>query len=203
MSTVKAHSGDMGANANGRGHFKVRDAVGHAVLQALGIINDDEGDQDSLEENQGWEEHDVRTDGGKLKGRGRRPNVQISEKEVVNGVPRVHAKTTTQKERGTSHQGRKSVISQRVSKQAAAAVEHTVVRGTNNGKQVIREIVHHKGPGYNLPALEEKSTGEHFGDPSNEVEDRIALQNIIVDDNKRIGRDLPPEDKRTTMLRMS
>lgn len=69
--------------------------------------------------------------------KGRRPNVQITEKEVTNAkdIPRSHVPTQTEA----------TTVSQRaplhLSNHAAAERDHTVVSGSDKGAKIVKEVV--------------------------------------------------------------
>lgn len=81
-----------------------------------------------------------------LKGRARRPSVQINEKEVVNAC-NMQTLVTSKQVANKSNLGgssmrlvnTKAATSNRP-KQAAAAIEHMVVRGANQGRTITREV---------------------------------------------------------------
>lgn len=148
-----------------------------AILEALGIVRPEVLRLEQIEEELSSEEGGVMNQlpVARLKGRGKRPDVQISEKEVRNmEAMGTNNKAMQHTARGNKGQGNGSNLSRpskegagvitRTSKQAAAALEHVVVRGANNGKEMYKGVVRHKGPKLNIDSLMREDLGEHHCD---------------------------------------
>lgn len=147
----------------------MKDKVSQAVLEALGLINGrNEGPEQIPEvEESGEEENiDVQVNVARLRGKGKRLDVQITEKEVVNRSKQGGNLYYGQGSRsGVARVAKTGDTSQRASKQDAAEHEHVVVRGTNNGQVVTREVVRHRGEDMNLDIFQGNDGEEHHNDP--------------------------------------
>lgn len=68
-------------------HVVMKDKVSQAVLEALGLINDKAVELKQISKEKEFEEdnYDISVNASKLKGRDRRPDIQISKEEVANG----------------------------------------------------------------------------------------------------------------------
>lgn len=75
---------DLKAKESGPYNFK--DKVSDVVFESLGILKDKELGLDQVDEEVKRIQNEAQIANVKLKGKGRRPDVQILEKEVVNGV---------------------------------------------------------------------------------------------------------------------
>ncbi|XVE58726.1 hypothetical protein DITRI_Ditri04bG0192200 [Diplodiscus trichospermus] len=80
----------------------------------------------------------------KLMGKGKKPDVQISEKEILNSHPKEAGSKDKQilTENNEVKGVRNSLL---YSKQAGAEEEHIVVQGSNNGKSNVRKVVNNRG----------------------------------------------------------
>lgn len=200
VSTTIKNNKEINAGArNNRetGHTRVKDKVGQTVLQALGILCDEEERLDHIEE--GIEEHgrEAQVAGVKPKGKGKRFDVQITEKEVANGETKAKATGVAQASSSVVHVGLKVPVVQRSSRQAAAALEHVVVKGTQNGKVVTREVVQHKESYLDTSLLEKGVTSEHFHDPPNDDGKAIDKGDREKSNVEMSVEVLPPRDNRS------
>ena len=108
---------------------------------------------------------------GKLGGRGRMPNVQISEKEVRYAQTNVDLAQSIRSENEHNFEKRREqMLNLRKSKQAAAEAEHIVVRSSQNGKSVVRKVVNNisNDEGMeNMTLFSKEVQEEHHQDPPN------------------------------------
>lgn len=103
--------------------------------------------------------------GGADRMKGRRPSVQVSEKQIMrnNAVSTSKNNENKNKEKITEAPGRGMGYKQH--NRAGAAEEHVVVRGEKNGEIIIEERVMNEGmeqASYGLPKI---NIYEHFSDP--------------------------------------
>ena len=110
---------------------------------------------------------------GKLEGRRRRPNVQISEKEVSYVQPNVGlTKSTGLDHEQNPEKRREQMLNLRKSKQAAAEAEHIVVRSAQNGKSIVRKVVNNISNEESMESttlFNKEIQEEHHQDPPNSI----------------------------------
>ncbi|XVE54271.1 hypothetical protein DITRI_Ditri03aG0067300 [Diplodiscus trichospermus] len=105
---------------------------------------------------------------GQLSGRSRRPSVQITKKEVENkqgttlGNKGQHKYDDGWKKLGKSLHKSNNVG---ILRQAAAKSKHTLVRGTQGGKNITREVIQNDPPFMGFTLVDNEAF-EHHNDPS-------------------------------------
>nr|GMC98079.1 uncharacterized protein LOC109162703 [Ipomoea batatas]GME19542.1 uncharacterized protein LOC109162703 [Ipomoea batatas] len=102
------------------------------------------------------------------KGKGKRSNVQVSEKQILN-----NEHSTIVFEQAPAKEHYKSLHEASTSrsqkpKQAAAEDRHIVVRGSRKDKHPVREIVDNNSDENLSQSMLDLQTLEHYGDPSNQ-----------------------------------
>ncbi|XP_031124352.1 uncharacterized protein LOC116027066 [Ipomoea triloba] len=97
-----------------------------------------------------------------LQGKGKRPQIQISAKQIDNdkNQPRQPSSDKPRERAESSKSG-----GMNGSNQAAAEVEHVVVRGTQKGKNITRTVVETGGVGEKSDSLLSHDAANHHQDP--------------------------------------
>nr|GLL33745.1 uncharacterized protein LOC109158743 [Ipomoea trifida] len=141
--------------------FKVWDNSRFAALQNL----DEEAEDEAQEEDYLMNKPDGPT-GTSLSGKGKRPQTQITEAQVLNDKSETrNGRNMEKKTMSNTREGSRGAEgSKRQGNQAAETESHTVVRGFENGSRVVRTMVTEEG---NM--MEEVQThlegGAHHQDP--------------------------------------
>nr|GMD27673.1 uncharacterized protein LOC109158743 [Ipomoea batatas] len=111
-----------------------------------------------------------------LSGKGKRPQVQITEAQVLNGNSRPNRETTVWKQRGfKERQGTRSTDkstdkSKKHPNQAAETENHTVVRGFEMGNRVEKTVITDEGRTTEVFQFQ-AGTGDHHQDPPDDDKD--------------------------------
>nr|GMD82700.1 uncharacterized protein LOC109158743 [Ipomoea batatas] len=107
-----------------------------------------------------------------LSGKGKRPQVQITEAQVLNGNSRPNRETTVWKQRGSKErQGTRSTDkSKKHPNQAAETENHTVVRGFEMGNRVEKTVITDEGRTTEVFQFQ-AGTGDHHQDPPDDDKD--------------------------------
>ncbi|XP_075481174.1 uncharacterized protein LOC142521884 [Primulina tabacum] len=107
---------------------------GHRQYEVLG--DEENCDMGPIEDGPGqMEEKQVKT--GKPEARGRRPNVKVNQPEQRIGNHQNYIET--QGKRWNTEKGKK--VNQNGQRQAAVEEEHVLVRGSQGGKHIVREVI--------------------------------------------------------------
>nr|GMD45262.1 Putative ATP-dependent RNA helicase DHX30 [Ipomoea batatas] len=124
-----------------------------------------------LEEPQDNGNQSMRTN---IQGKGKRPQVQVSEKQIENDKNTKQPVTKGQSSKVREESSRSGTL--RRSKQAAAEAEHVVVRGSQGGKSITRTVVETEGGGGLADSLLSHDAAVHHQDPPFfNVEEREAM----------------------------
>nr|GMD98292.1 uncharacterized protein LOC109158743 [Ipomoea batatas] len=101
-----------------------------------------------------------------LSGKGKKPQVQITEAQISNDKRTYNKKTATwSKTVNNGGEGSSSTEkTKRNSRQAADTENYTVVRGYDNGKTVVRTVITEEGE-IMEEAQTQETTGDHHSDP--------------------------------------
>lgn len=113
-----------------------------------------------LEEPQDNGNQSMRTN---IQGKGKRPQVQVSEKQIENDKNTKQPVTKGQSSEVREESSRSGTL--RRSKQAAAEAEHVVVRGSQGGKSITRTVVETEGGGGLADSLLSHDAAVHHQDP--------------------------------------
>nr|GMD85160.1 uncharacterized protein LOC109162703 [Ipomoea batatas] len=105
----------------------------------------------------------------KLKGKGKRPSVQISEKQINNEKNK--SRYAENFKNAETHENTTASQSQSKSNQAAASDTHVVVRGRASDKYVHKEIINNEDEEPMMQGITELQSFEHHGDPPDSYED--------------------------------
>nr|GMC80252.1 uncharacterized protein LOC109158743 [Ipomoea batatas] len=152
--------GNKNSNFNKEG-FKIWDNSRFGALQNL----EDETEDEAQEENNPMDRPNGPT-GALLSGRGKRPQTQTTEAQIMNdkSEPRKENNTVKKATSTIREEGRSAEGSKRQGNQAAETESHTVVRGYDKGNKVVRTMITEEGS-----TTEEVHTqpegGDHHQDP--------------------------------------
>nr|GMD50178.1 uncharacterized protein LOC109158743 [Ipomoea batatas] len=154
------YQGNKNNNFNKEG-FKIWDNSRFGALQNL----EDETEDEAQEENNPMDRPNGPT-GALLSGRGKRPQTQTTEAQLMNdkSEPRKENNTVKKATSTIREEGRSAEGSKRQGNQAAETESHTVVRGYDKGNKVVRTMITEEGS-----TMEEVHTqpegGDHHQDP--------------------------------------
>nr|GMC97607.1 uncharacterized protein LOC109158743 [Ipomoea batatas] len=143
--------------------FKVWNNTRFGALDSLEEDHDEEAQEDIF-----LEENPEGPSGTLLSGKGKRPQVQISEAQLLNDNMRQNKQTTMNKQKVyRAKQGEKSAEKSRKNVNQAAETEgHTVVRGFNNGNRVEKTVINEEGRTTEVFHFQ-AGENEHHQDPPN------------------------------------
>nr|GMC99412.1 uncharacterized protein LOC109158743 [Ipomoea batatas] len=143
--------------------FKVWNNTRFGALDSLEEDYDEEAQEDIF-----LEENPEGPSGTLLSGKGKRPQVQISEAQLLNDNMRQNKQTTTNKQKVyRAKQGEHSAEKSRKNVNQAAETEgHTVVRGFNNGNRVEKTVINEEGSTTEVFQFQ-AGENEHHQDPPN------------------------------------
>nr|GMD66582.1 putative ribonuclease H-like domain-containing protein [Ipomoea batatas] len=130
-----------------------------------------------------------------IQGKGKRSQVQVSEKQIENDKNTKQPVTKGQSYEVREESSRSGTL--RRSKQAAAEAEHVVVRGSQGGKSITRTVVETEGGGGLADSLLAHDAVVHHQDPPffNENLEWLALVDIPVEERESRVQDYWNEEK--------
>nr|GMC84365.1 uncharacterized protein LOC109158743 [Ipomoea batatas] len=160
QQTEKVEQGNRNDNFNREG-FKNWNNSRYGALENLEEENEDEAQEEYVM----MDRPDGPT-GAALSGRGKRPQTQVTEAQILNdkSVPRRGNTSEKNSEKNTRDENRSKEGNKKQGNKAAETESHTVVRGYERGNRVVRTMVTEEGN-----TTEEVQTqpegGDHHQDP--------------------------------------